>query len=224
MVTAQSGANPGIMADYYSPEQATKLAQRLRKNGVWICPTLAWSEITPLDEFNAKSDPRSRYVPDFVIDKVWPKLLEINQMNVAPEKIKANRLKLAPKVNDLIAKLQHEGVGLLAGTDTPCVSVYPGFSLHEELAYFVQAGLTPMEALQTATKNPAQYLGILPSSGTVETGKRADLVLLEANPLDDIRNTRNISAIIVKGRFVDGGERAKLLQQVETQWKKVDAK
>jgi imidazolonepropionase-like amidohydrolase len=214
-VLEQYNANPGILADFYSATQAAAIARRLHKNGTWLCPTLTWSEETPMDEFDAKTDPRSRYLPGFVIDKVWPKLLEIDQLNVAPEKIKANRLRVTPKIADLIRTLHAEGVPFLAGTDTPVPSVYPGFSLHEEMAYLVQAGLTPMEALQTATRNPAQYLGILASSGTIEIGKRADLVLLDANPLDDIHNTRKISAIVVNGKLIDSDARETLLRQVE---------
>lgn len=83
----------------------------------------------------------------------------------------------------------------------------------------MQAGLTPIEALEAAIRNPAQYLGIPASSGTVDTGQRADLVLLNANPLDDIRNTRNMSAAVLKGGLIDSKERAATLQQVEAQWK-----
>lgn len=218
-VAEQYDANPGILADYYSSSEAEAIARKLRKNGTWLCPTLVWSEETPIDEFNAQTDPRSRYLPGFVIQKVWPKLLEIDQLNVAPEKIKGNRLKVMPKINDLIRRLHRAGVPILAGTDTPTPSVYPGFSLHEEMAYLAEAGLTPMEALQTATKNPAQYLGILDSSGTIETGKRADLVLLDANPLDDIHNTQKISAVMVGGSLIDGAAREAMLKQVEERWK-----
>ena len=95
------------------------------------------------------------------------------------------------------------GVPLMAGTDTAAgVDVLPGFSLHTELEYFVQAGLSPMEALQTATRNPAEFLGLLRETGTVAKGKTANLVLLDANPLEDIRNTRKIWAVILNGRLL----------------------
>jgi imidazolonepropionase-like amidohydrolase len=74
--------------------------------------------------------------------------------------------------------------------------------LHEELSLLVEGGLTPMEALQTATRNPAEFLGRLDSLGTIEEGKIADLVLLEANPLEDIRNTRKIYAVILGGKMI----------------------
>ena len=75
-------------------------------------------------------------------------------------------------------------------------------SLHDELVLFVQAGLTPMESLQTATINPAKFLGTTDSLGTIEKGKIADLVLLDANPLTDIRNTQKINAVFVNGKYL----------------------
>ena len=101
------------------------------------------------------------------------------------------------------------GIGLLIwrlgrsaerpGTDVGNPWLAAGFSLHDELTLFVQAGMPPLAALQTATINPARYLGALDSLGTIAEGKIADLVLLDANPLDDIRNTRRIRAVIVNG-------------------------
>jgi imidazolonepropionase-like amidohydrolase len=117
---------------------------------------------------------------------------------------------------DRTRDLNNAGVKLLAGTDMPQAFVYPGFSLHDELALLVRAGLTPLEALRTATYNPAECLAALDSLGTVSEGKIADLVLLDADPLDDIRNTRRISAVIANGRLFDATARAALLAHVET--------
>jgi imidazolonepropionase-like amidohydrolase len=96
--------------------------------------------------------------------------------------------------------MQRSGVPLLAGTDTPNPWVIPGFSLHDELTLLVQGGLTPLEALQTATINPARFLGATDSSGAIGPGKLADLVLLDADPLADIHNTSRIAAVILQGR------------------------
>lgn len=100
---------------------------------------------------------------------------------------------------------------MMAGTDVGNPFLFPGFSLHDELAAFVRAGLTPGEALKTATYNPAKYLGMLDRLGTVEKGKFADLVLLDANPLEDIRNTRKIRAVVLNGRYLDRAALDKLL-------------
>ena len=86
------------------------------------------------------------------------------------------------------------GVGFLAGTDEANPYCFPGFSLHDELAHLVEAGLTPLESLQAATINPARYLGKEPSQGTLAVGKDADLILLDADPLADIHNTTKIRA------------------------------
>ncbi|MGC2185802.1 MAG: amidohydrolase family protein [Terriglobales bacterium] len=98
-------------------------------------------------------------------------------------------------------------VPLLAGTDTPNPYTYPGFSLSEELELLVSAGLSPMEALQTATLRAAEFLGVQRLFGSVAQGKIANLVLLDANPVEDIRNLRQVRAVIVRGRLLD---RAKL--------------
>jgi imidazolonepropionase-like amidohydrolase len=107
------------------------------------------------------------------------------------------------------------GVPFMAGTDTAAgVHVFPGFSLHEELALFVKAGLTPMQALQTATLNPAKFLGREAEMGTVEKNKIADLVLLDRNPLDDIENTRRIQGVVLAGRYFSRGNLDSMLSQI----------
>src|SRR5262249_3513429 len=127
----------------------------------------------------------------------------------------ADREKFVEKELEIVAEMHRAGVRFLAGTDTVAgVRVYPGFSLHDELTLFVKAGFTPLEALQTATTNPAQYLG-LADTGTIAKGKRADLVLLDANPLDDINNTRKIRAVVLAGRYFSRDDLDELLGRVE---------
>jgi imidazolonepropionase-like amidohydrolase len=99
--------------------------------------------------------------------------------------------------------MNRAGVKLLSGTDTPNPYCFPGFSLHDELGFMVQAGLTPLQALQTATINSAEFLGLSKTFGTIEKGKVADLVLLDANPLEDIANTKRIAAVVSSGRVFD---------------------
>lgn len=115
----------------------------------------------------------------------------------------------------LIRKMKDAGVKFLAGTDSILDFCFPGFSLHDELALLVAAGLTPMEALQAATCNPAKFLNMADSLGTVEKGKLADLILLEANPLDDIRNTKKIAAVVRNGKLFSQAELLKMLAEVE---------
>jgi len=101
---------------------------------------------------------------------------------------------------ELTGQMHKAGVTLLAGTD---YRADPGKRLHEELAFLVQAGLAPMEALQAATSLPAQVLGVTKKVGTIEVGKQADLVLLEGDPLEDIRNMQRIAGVVLRGRFLD---------------------
>jgi len=116
---------------------------------------------------------------------------------------------------DMTLAMFRAGVPFMAGTDTAAgVHIFPGFSLHDELALFVRAGLTPLEALQTATRNPAVFLGRLGEIGTVEKGKLADLVLLDASPLEDIGNTRRIRAVILAGRYFPRRDLDRMLREV----------
>jgi predicted amidohydrolase YtcJ len=102
------------------------------------------------------------------------------------------------------AEMHRAGVALLAGTDIGAPLLVPGFSLHDELALLVRdAGMSPLQALQAATLTPARVMGLEGEMGTVEAGKRADLVLLDADPLADVRNTRRIHAVVANGRLLD---------------------
>jgi imidazolonepropionase-like amidohydrolase len=108
------------------------------------------------------------------------------------------------------------GVPILAGTDLGNSFLFPGFSLHDELENFVNAGFTPLAALQTATINPAKYVGKEKVIGNVSKGKLADLVLLDANPLTDISNTRKINAVVANGQLLTRKDLDKLLQKSST--------
>jgi len=122
----------------------------------------------------------------------------INERKDLSEDDRLYAKKLMRKQFDVVAAMQQAGVKIMAGTDLPLDKP----KLHEELALLVEAGLTPMQALQTATSNPAKYLSMSDSLGTVEKGKLADLVLLDANPLDNIANTKKIFAVVVNGRYL----------------------
>ncbi len=98
--------------------------------------------------------------------------------------------------------LADNNVGFLAGTDFRAPWIYPGYSLHQEMELFVEAGFTPLQALQTATINPAKYLNLTDSLGTVEKGKLADLIILNENPLEDISNTQKIFRVILNGNTI----------------------
>lgn len=118
-----------------------------------------------------------------------------------------------PVARRIVAAMHQAGVPVMTGTDAPMPGVYPGFSLHEEMAMLVDAGLTPREALRAATLEPARFLGIAGVAGAVEPGMRADLVLLDADPTKDIRNTTRISAVLLDGRLLRRADLDGLLEE-----------
>jgi imidazolonepropionase-like amidohydrolase len=114
----------------------------------------------------------------------------------------------------MINEMNRAGVPILAGTDTAAgVRVYPGFSLHKELSLLVQAGLTPMQALQSATRNAGIFFG-LTDTGTIAKGNRADLVVLDANPLENIDNARKIQSVVLNGRYLSRADLDRLDSQI----------
>ena len=135
-----------------------------------------------MDDPAFTNDARLRYIPAVIRRMLgWNPKDSVVVKNRPAEDAAAGR-KLFRKQLGLVGAMHRAGVRFLAGTDTPNPFVFPGFSLHDELELLIEAGLTPMEALQMATRNPAEYLNMLDSLGTVEKGKLADLVLLEAKP------------------------------------------
>jgi imidazolonepropionase-like amidohydrolase len=117
----------------------------------------------------------------------------------------------------MVGAMHRAGVPLLAGTDTAwgVPYIYAGFSLHDELALLVRAGLTPMEALQTATINPARFLEMEQDLGSISKGKLADMVLLTADPLIDLHNAGKIEAVFINGRLLDRKQLDALLVDAE---------
>jgi len=107
------------------------------------------------------------------------------------------------------------GVKIMVGTDSVDSYVFPGFAVHDELQELVKAGFTPEQALKAATWNGAEFLGRTSDSGSVEIGKLADLILLDANPLSDIRNTEKIAAVMLNGRHMDRNALDQLLKAAE---------
>jgi imidazolonepropionase-like amidohydrolase len=200
----------------YDPARASALAELLAKNQTWQCPTLVWERCGNLiDVSDFSKDARAKYVPSSWKTKTWKRFTDEIQKGYGTDDL-ATRKKFIDKELEVVQMLHKASVPFLAGTDTPPgVYIFPGFSLHEELQRFVAAGFTPLEALQTATLNPARFFGMEEQLGTVEKGKLADLVLLTANPLEDIANTQKISGVIVNGHYFHRAELDKMLARVE---------
>jgi imidazolonepropionase-like amidohydrolase len=200
----------------YDPERAKTLIALMAKNQTWQVPTLVWERGQWLvDDIDVSHDPLTKYAPAVWRDRSWPMFTRDIMKNMDTDPLPVRKRFVQMELEMTLA-MHRAGVPFLAGTDTAAgVHIFPGFSLHQELELFVEAGLTPMEALQTATRNPAQFFGRLSDMGTVQTGKIADLVLLDANPLDDIHNARKIRAVVLAGRYISRADLDQMLHQVE---------
>jgi imidazolonepropionase-like amidohydrolase len=200
----------------FNPDRAKTLIALLAKNQTWQVPTLAWERGQWLvDDIDLSQDPLIKYAPVAWKDRTWPMfkrgILETMDTDPLPVRKRFVQMEL-----EMTLAMFRAGVPFMAGTDTAAgIHIFPGFSLHQELALFVQAGLTPMQAIQTATLNPAKFLGTTADMGTVEKGKIADLVLLDANPLEDINNTRKIQAVVLAGRYFSRSQLDEMLHAVE---------
>jgi len=200
----------------YDAKRAEAMFSLLAKNQTWQCPTLVWEHGGNLiDETDFAHDARAKYVPAYWKDVTWKRFTEQIKHDFNIDEL-ATRKAFVAKELEVVNAMHRAGIPFLAGTDTPPgVYIFPGFSLHEELQRFVAAGFTPMEVLQTATLNPAKFLGMEDRLGTIEKGKFADLVLLNANPLEDIRNTQKIEAVVVNGRYLSRSDLDKMLAEAE---------
>jgi imidazolonepropionase-like amidohydrolase len=211
----KGGKSPGRFLETFDASKSEALIAVLAKNQTWQCPTMVWERGGGLlDARDLASDPLAKYAPASWKEGTWKKFTdEILKGNVDDLK---TRKAFVDKSQEVVAAMHQAGVPFLAGTDTAAgVYIFPGFSLHDELELFAAAGFTPTEALATATTLPAKFLGIEDRLGTVERGKIADLVLLDANPLEDIRNTRKIFAVVANGRFFTRAQLDQLLRGVE---------
>jgi len=207
---------PAKFLGAYDPQKESALIALLAKNRTWQCPTLLWEYGGWLvDAVDVTQYPELRYAPASWREKTWPRFKADMVKSYITDPLPV-REKWVEHELGIIARLQKGGVPMLAGTDAPPgVGIVPGASLHRELGRFVAAGLSPLEALQTATVNPARFLERTADFGAVEKGKVADLVLLDANPLEDIANTRRIRAVVANGRLFAREDLDRILADAE---------
>lgn len=190
-------------SENFSIEDAQKFAKLSKDNGTYLSPTLTtmvWiaNQTNSIDSI--KNSPTLKYVHPLLQSK-W---LTANNYNKNFTVKNLGYLEEMVKFHFLLVKVfKDAGVPIIAGTDAGVSGVVAGFSLHDELELLVQAGLTPQEALNSATLLSAQWLGIDKQIGSIETGKYADLILLDKNPITDIKNTRKIAGVFVNGNWID---------------------
>ena len=192
-----------------SSRDLAPLYERFVRNGTWVTPTFtAAYEVSAWPSRVVPGDSLAHYLPSSLKKFV----AEIFPMpdSIPPRADSVGRAMFAKRLAQA-ETMRAAGVHIMTGTDAPLRNSPPGFGLHEELTLLVRGGMSPFHALRAATIEPARYLDMLDSAGTIAAGKLADLVLLGGNPLQDITQTRRIVAVVANGRFIDRAERARLI-------------
>lgn len=203
-----------LLADQAVEEKIAAVAKRTAEAGTWNVPTESLIEhlVSDISIADLRNRPEMRYMPEATVEQwVQAKEQQLNERGF-DARVGASAIELRRK---LILALHEAGAGLLLGSDAPQVFNVPGFSLHHELGFLVSAGLTPFEALQTGTTAVAEFLGT--NTGAVVVGRDADLVLLDANPLLDISNTRRVHGVMLRGNWHSSTELENRLAAFATQ-------
>jgi hypothetical protein len=202
---------PGAIRSWLATDKPEALFATFVRNGTWVDPTLS-GYLEVADQYDPKTpaDRRYRYVARSE-RKIFSGQLKAHPFSAEQVKALHEHMNL---LVDVTRRMHQAGVKLVTGTDAAGARLV-GFSLQRELAVLVRAGLTPLEALQAATLNPAVAFGRTADLGSVETGKLADLVLLDANPLEDIENTQKVDAVIAAGRLYDRASINRLMRLSE---------
>jgi imidazolonepropionase-like amidohydrolase len=196
---------PAVIDRFLSSGGADSLFARFVKNNTAFTPDIAmWQWTIKALDPAAPPDSLSRYVARSARN-------EFKNQHASPEELRNLKLTF-PKLLQVVGRMHRAGVVLLAGTDIAGPRI-PGFSLHNELSMLVAAGLTPAQSLQAATLNPAIVLKKTNDFGSVEVGKMANLVLLDANPMENIDNTRRISSVVLRGKVFNRKQLDKLLAE-----------
>jgi len=196
----------------FDENKAKDLFKRFAHNGTWMCPTAIVFLAGTKEEAQNFQDERLKYIP-VPLQEQWR--ARIPQRTAFVQDIEQRKMRFKKRA-EITTLMYCTGVGMLAGSDAANPYVFPGFGLHDELELFVQAGLSPLEALQTATINAAKFLHKEKEMGAVAKGMYADLVLLDANPLENISNVKKISAVIANGRLFQRADLDKLLAAAKT--------
>jgi imidazolonepropionase-like amidohydrolase len=209
---SESQVAPGPILEHLDERKLPALAARMRERGIWNTPTLTLFALLLSDRTadQLASRPEMRYVPPQAL-AAWREQRSAMLADASPA---SERTRFVEIRRQTARALHDAGAKLLAGSDSPQFFQVAGFALHDELASLADAGLSPYAVIEAATRNPAEYLGRLSEVGTVETGKRADLLLVEGDPLADLSRLRRPAGIVLGGRWLPRAELDRLLDQV----------
>ncbi|MEV6288454.1 amidohydrolase family protein [Kribbella sp. NPDC051770] len=203
-----------IAANSFSSSRADDVFGLLRRNRTRVTPTLTMHNVLDMPDYTGLDPATSKYLSADSIGTYEYVLANLYSANRPPEEVARQRRMWAYRQR-FVRELLDRDVPILAGTDTGTPWMVPGFALHHELELLVGAGATPRQALHAATVEPARFLGMSDDLGSVAPRKIADLVVLDADPLLDIRNTRRIHTVVTRGRVISPQARRRMLADVE---------
>ncbi|MEW6735817.1 MAG: amidohydrolase family protein [Acidobacteriota bacterium] len=191
-----------------------ELAAATREAGAWIVPTMAlWQTFFGTEAIESlRQRPELKYIPEQMVNQWVTQRANIQQNLKDPETGK----RLIEMRNKILKTLANSRVKVLLGSDAPQLFSVPGFSLQREMQAMIDAGLTPYQILESGTRNPALYFNELNEVGTVEVGKRADLILVDGNPLQNVTNVFKRSGVMLRGRWLSASEINKTLDEIAT--------
>lgn len=211
-----------LLLDTYEPKKAKKLYRLFAKNKTWHTPTLSmWYKNAYYEQEWPKDEKLTTQLPKY-LRKYWTPAVNDHLRNRVPALLQLKQNQVAMYLQ-MTYEMHKAGVPLLAGTDVGANPLcHPGLGVYNELALMVEAGLSPVEALKTATINPALFLGIQEKNGSIKAGKFANMLLTKGNPLKDINNLHTIRMVINKGKVFTQADREKLLEEVKDFFDKID--
>ena len=199
----------------FSEKRFDSICSVLAKSSMWLCPTLTVNRAMGyLNDSTFINDNRMAYLPGYIID-IWNQKMNPYTKSQIDNFANSTRARYLFELS-LIGKMNEKGVKFIAGTDFPNPYVFPGFSLHDELSLMVKGGMPTLDALRSATINPAIFMNKKVDFGSVEVGKLASLVLLNKNPLENIENTKTIESVIARGKVYNRKALDLMLEQAKS--------
>ena len=202
---ARGLAAVGALIDEVDESRIPELVQATVDAGAWVVPTMVLWETAFYNDRGSvdvlPERPEVRYMPPETVDR-WRQAVDTR---LGGTDVESNQ-RVSALRRRILAALHAGGANIALGTDSPQIFSVPGFAMHHEMALYVEVGMTPYEVLEIGTRRPAEYFGAADEFGTVAVGRRADLLLLAANPLDDVGNVRDPAGVMIGGRWIPAAE------------------